>query len=577
MSLLTCMLRRVSARPASRSLPAPRAAVALQAASLALAAALLSGCWKSDDRLAGGDATETGNAIAGRILIGGQDAAGARVTLLPSEYNPIRDGALPDSLTLTVDRNGAFKFKGVKAGQYNIEGFDARTGRRLLLAGLVPRADRQVNVIDSLRSTGSLSVPLPETGDTGAAYVFVPGSTFQTRVDAAMRRAGRVVIDSLPEGRIPTLIYTRGDSLAPLVPVASDVKVDGGVTSTVPPYFWWAHRARLVLNTASTTIAATVRGFPLLVRLEAPGFDFSQALGNGSDLRFTDAAGATLDYEIESWDSAAGRAAVWVRVDSIVPGSDSQYVTMHWGSSQAASAGAPVFSPANGFASVWHMNQEASDTTAQGLYKDATRGGTDGNDRIGSADRGGAIGFGHGFLEGDYVQAAPASERLRLVNAFTLSVWFKAAATASDSGADMATVGDNYGLRLTRTGGLHLWYWPVGSVTGANSGWNFADVKATSYFDGAWHLAAGVFDGAALHIYVDGAEQATKAVTGPVTFNYPLNLTSGRHGYAKPFFNFVGNLDEIEVHSEARGADWIKLSYENQKPGSVFPQRTEAP
>jgi hypothetical protein len=562
-------------KPVTSMFPLRRA---LPAAAL-LAAALLTACWFSDDKVAGGDATETGNAITARVTFGdGRDAAGARVTLIPSDYNPVSGQALPDSLTRTTDAEGEVKFIRLAPGRYNIQAFHAATGLRLLLPGIAPKPDKEVAVADSLRSTGSLDVPLPETADTGEAYIYVPGSTFETRVDAAMRRLGRVRLDSLPAGIIPVLMYTRGDTGAPQVPVAADVPVGGGVTYQVPPFSLWAHSARLVLNTsaAGVPIAAAVRNFPLLVRLAAPSFDFSQARGDGGDLRFSGPAGRRLPHEIEDWDSAGGRADVWVRVDSIVPGSDTQSVTMHWGSSQGVGGPQPaVFDTAAGFASVWHMAEEAPDTVTDGLYRDAVPGGAAGNDRIASTDRGGVIGNGHGLRHGDYVQAPVVSERLRLINAFTVSTWFKAGAAQGDTGGEMLSVGDNYGLRLPKlpTSNLHSWYWyqtpPAGSVVG----WYSADVKAASYLDSAWHHAAAVYDGAVFHLYMDGVEVANRSVANPVMYLYPLNLTVGKHGNGKTGFEYNGNLDEIEVHSAARGADWLKLVFENQRPGSAFPAR----
>lgn len=43
----------------------------------------------------------------------------------------------------------------------------------------------------------------------------------------------------------------------------------------------------------------------------------------------------------------------------------------------------------------------------------------------------------------------------------------------------------------------------------------------------------------------------------------------GRHGNRKPGYDFIGNLDQVEVSGEvSRSADWIKLEYENQRAGS---------
>ena len=58
-----------------------------------------------------------------------------------------------------------------------------------------------------------------------------------------------------------------------------------------------------------------------------------------------------------------------------------------------------------------------------------------------------------------------------------------------------------------------------------------------------------------------------------VGFQFPLNVTMGKHGNGKPGHEYKGDLDEVQIHSAVRGPDWIKLSYENQKPGSSFPER----
>ena len=49
----------------------------------------------------------------------------------------------------------------------------------------------------------------------------------------------------------------------------------------------------------------------------------------------------------------------------------------------------PVFDTAAGFAGVWHLGEEAADTVANGLYRDATPAGNHGNDRIASTGNAG--------------------------------------------------------------------------------------------------------------------------------------------------------------------------------------------
>src|SRR5436190_12775080 len=97
-------------------------------------------------------------------------------------------------------------------------------------------------------------------------------------------------------------------------------------------YAQWAHTSDVFLNTLpdGANVTSEVRHFPVLIRLDGSNFAFSEALGKGQDIRFTDSNGVRLPHQIESWDSAAGRADVWVRIDTVHGGSADQSFKMLW-------------------------------------------------------------------------------------------------------------------------------------------------------------------------------------------------------------------------------------------------------
>src|SRR5688572_14787747 len=100
----------------------------------------------------------------------------------------------------------------------------------------------------------------------------------------------------------------------------------------------WAHQRKITIDTtaAGANVSGDVKGFPVPVRLDASNFDFGQAKPDGADVRFDDAAGRPLPYEIEKWDAAAKQAAIWVRTD--VKGNNaSQSITLKWGNPEASS------------------------------------------------------------------------------------------------------------------------------------------------------------------------------------------------------------------------------------------------
>ncbi|MBN1129284.1 MAG: DUF2341 domain-containing protein, partial [Chitinispirillaceae bacterium] len=130
-------------------------------------------------------------------------------------------------------------------------------------------------------------------------------------------------------------------------------------------YATWPYSQRLYLNTSQSGagVNGMVVNFPALIRLNPAVFRyFSQTQPGGADLRFSRPDGAHLPYDIERWVDGSGNAdtaEIWVRIDTVSGNSVSQYITMHWGRSDAQSRFNPraVFDVAAGFAGVWHMNE----------------------------------------------------------------------------------------------------------------------------------------------------------------------------------------------------------------------------
>lgn len=547
-----------------------RAYVAALAAALGLAACI--------DRVAsGGDATEAGNARVSGVVLGenSRPVGGAEVVILPADYNPLSGDPVPDSLKATTDAKGVYRFERLPAGEYNVMARDESGQRRLAIWGVRLESDSVEIPPDTMHVPGGMSVPLPEASDSASGWIYLPGTQLCARFEAAKNVSGTARIDSVPAGTVPTVAYARTPT-GPALLLARNVSVKKAQVSPVDAYALWPHSRKVLLNTAAgaTALSHGLRDFPLLVRLTAPAFDFSQSGPDGSDLRFSAADGTPLAREIESWDSAAGQAAVWVRLDSLRAGQADQYINMHWGLTPAADGlrQRAVFDTLDGFAAVWHLGEEAPGTSTKGLYKDATGAGSDGDDHIANTSRAGVIGAGHGVDSGDYIVSPRPSEGLKVTNAFTISAWFRAnARKLGPSGGEILSVGDNYGIRVLRDSGLQFWYWTPKPSQATPAVWNYLIAKVSNVLDGRWHSVMGVFDGSTLRMYCDGVEVGRTSVTGSVGMPFPFNVTMGRHGNGQPVFDFAGGLDEAEIHSVARDADWAKIVFENQKPTSVFP------
>ena len=118
--------------------------------------------------------------------------------------------------------------------------------------------------------------------------------------------------------------------------------------------------------------ASTLENFPVLVRLsDVSGFNFADFATPADELRFTDAAGNSLNYEIDTWDSSAGKALVWVSVPSI-SGTTTEiraYFLPSSTSALPAVSSSAVWTSA-GYVGVWHMNAPST--------ADASNSGNDG-------------------------------------------------------------------------------------------------------------------------------------------------------------------------------------------------------
>ncbi|MDD5675347.1 MAG: DUF2341 domain-containing protein [Chitinivibrionales bacterium] len=518
------------------------------------AVALLPHC-SSQDRLAG-TATQSGNGMVAGMIVNadGSPAALARVRLVPVVFDPVA-GQLSDSLSAITDSAGKFGITVTDSGVYNVEAVHRSDFTRGLVRGV--RAGVPAPT-DTLHVPGAIVVDLPDTADTLNGYVYLQGTTRFAPVTGN----GRITLDSIPPGLMPTLYYAVRNSASVKVMLAESLLVPSG-GSIRAPYPAWPFFRKISLNTTASGagVAGTLTGFPVLVRLTSSNFNFGEAAPNGADLRFAKADGTPLPYEIERWDATAGAAEIWVLVDTVVGNSSAQFLTMYWGNVGATSVSnsAAVFDTVYGWAAVWHLEEEAPGVTADTLYKNAVEHADYGNDRVVSAGKSGLIGRGQSFSKGDKIQVAGASRRLK-PQTLTVSAWVKLSALDS-AGSDAVSMGDNYILRLNKDGFAEFDFFSVPDSTMTIS----AD-SINKCDDSAWHYLAGTYDGGNLKLYVDGVLRAQVPFAGPVPYNPGHNdFIMGSHGFGMPGYDFTGSIDEVECAAAVRSADWIRLCFMNQR------------
>ena len=358
----------------------------------------------------------------------------------------------------------------------------------------------------------------------------------------------------------PTFTLSAGATISPLSgtqqnfssSVPYTVTAENGSTTkiytvSVVSYNAWLHSASLFILTtpdgANLAAGASEANFPLLVRLNAGNFDFTQAQPGGSDIRFATVAGVPLAYQIEQWDSTAKTAAVWVKIPSIT-GNARQELKMFWGKAGVASEsnGTNVFNAANGFVSVLHMNETATDVVGNTTPTDSGTTLT-----TGMIGKGRNFTAGNGILVGDNLSNFPTGS-----NPHSSEAWIRSSA----AGTNVMGWGIEQGqgkvvMQFASPPHMNMdCYFGGGNVSGASA-------LALSQ----WIHVAHTYQNGAAKIYVNGVLDGS-STGGSMAIPTPARMyIGGWYGY-----NYVGDMDEVRISNVTRSPNWIKLEYENQKP-----------
>jgi hypothetical protein len=518
----------------------------------------------------GGSGTETTTGIVGAVVNDqGVPQADVLVYLFPEAHDPVRDAI--DVPAETTDPQGKYAFKNIRSGRYTMLAVDRINGTRTFINGIIAAGDTLTLPVRTLLTPGSIRVSLHSGTNTVKGYVYIPGTTIFAFVN---NRAESVVLDSVPAGSIPEIAYSSTDSAAATA-IRYNVQVNAGDTTEVRNPLW-KYACTVILNTSATgaSVAKTVVDFPVLIRLNAGNFDFSQARPNGADIRFTKSDTTTLPHEIERWNPAGNAAEIWVKVDTILGNSASQSITMYWGNGAAGSSsrGSAVFDTAAGFQGVWHFSDDAN-----GLIRDATVNGYYGVSPSAAVPRvaEGVVGNCRAF-DGvsDYITMPnTAGSKLNFPEDgyHTVSAWVKIDTLDGMQHLIVAKGYEQYFLRFTYfPSNSPLWEFSEFSETKT---WQVCTSTATSR---KWTLLTGVRQGSRQALYCNGVcvdSTPNIYLNNNFSRNTSNDLSIGKFLKAVnvPNFDddsycfFKGAIDEVRISSAAQSPDWVWLCYMNQR------------
>ncbi len=320
----------------------------------------------------------------------------------------------------------------------------------------------------------------------------------------------------------------------------------------------WSRRIPITVDSAQ--VGADLTNFPVLVSLTNATLA-AEAQADGSDIRFTAADGVSpLDHEIERFDSGTGTLVAWVRVPTVTSATDTSLFLL-FGAANAPDQQAIRTTWDPSAAGVWHLSGDPAgseprvDDSTVGNHDGLPVGGMTAVDLVAAR-----IGRGLDF-DGVDDRVVTPSIGLGARDALSMSAWVRLDALGSDSVVLTQRSGGTtfFDLSVTAAGAVAATIDTTGSGSVTASG--------GAVGTGAWHHVAGVWDGALLHVYLDGAEVDQQPATGQLTAPTDGITIGAAAGAGSPLDGIV---DEVRLSTVARSAAWIAAEHSSGAAPSSF-------
>ncbi len=381
-----------------------------------------------------------------------------------------------------------------------------------------------------------------------------------------------------------------------------------GIASAQEDYTTWSQHKMIFLNTSATgaNVPNNVYNFAILIRLDPSNFSgFSQALLQGADIRFSKGNYSVhLPYQIERWVDGTGyndTAVIWVLLDTVLGNSTSQAIVMHYGKTGATSQsnGPSVFTAAGHYKATLHLC-EGTTKGAQAAFVDASGNGNNGDDSCTNPASAGIIGLGQSFGGGAYGSLNDFIAIRKVGTTFnsnfnnnaqwTMSMWVNL--SSSNGGGCIMYKGNPtrwvsneieycFGNQTdTKSNGLypqlvswgHDFAWTDGSTPLSTGVWHhlvltYADASGSAqyYLDGVALPMDPAHDG---YNASNAADSNSRMWIGR-----PCDAATNDESNAY----FQGSMDEFELSDTVRTADWVNLSFQNQKQNQTLVSMTPPP
>ncbi|WP_406539442.1 LamG-like jellyroll fold domain-containing protein [Fibrobacter sp.] len=563
---------------------AKSAVSALFALQALLAMFFLVSC--SDNKVAGGNSSEVGSpelmgtlAFMDGSQVSAKVASYARVYCVPADYDPAKEDST-SYYTTTADSMGHFAFDNLPEGVYNLEAFyEVPDGKSFALreSGLKIATDSVQSVDLEMNQSRDIKVYLPESKDS-LASVSIVGSTYKATAIIAEDDVGAYAIFT----NVPASYY---DSVQVSTSEGSNsIKaVYVGGPEAVPTLFYdeSVRTLEIPLNTAATGIDLhdTIEGFPLFVRLSDLNADDRESLvKNISALKvYLEPASDWTTFKVV-YDKDSVLTGLWVRLSTLYPQRETQKLVFAWKAGAAEVPGAAdPFSYTDGFVVAWNFDEtEFSDSTVMTSGDNPFKGRVT-DVSTGDGIIGGAFVFNGKSSVIEVLESADYSGfALKDTSSFTATFWVNVEDT-STSRFIWGKSESEYHFKY-QAGDSDRSSWMFKELDESDlDHWYEASIAIAPEVDyKQWVHFTVVKSGDSTAIYRNGKLEdvliSRNNTDDKRTSDGPFVIGARKQSSGRVDRVFKGSLDELYFMNKAKGSEWARLIYLNQKPTGYWPK-----
>ena len=334
-----------------------------------------------------------------------------------------------------------------------------------------------------------------------------------------------------------------------------------------------------------TKVPSTQSNFTVLVNVTDPALKTVAngghvANANGYDIGFyADSGGSTkLKWQVEKYDGTTGNLIAWVKIPSVSSSSDTVFYLFYGDSTINTDQSDPPNTWDSNFKGVWHMADNAANTT----IRESTATGANGTNNANTSSKTATGQIGNALSYNGSTDGSFAAINLSATNIVTLSFWMKWTSNANDD--DLAF---EYTPNYNTNAGGFIADWNASGFGGGKFETGMGNGNFTYWTDlfarpaaATWHLVHLVFNrsGPTDKVYVDGSLQTlttgARSASGMGNFSNSSLYFMSRAASA---LNAAGTLDEVRLSTVERNTSWVTTEYNNQSsPGTFITMGSES-